>query len=94
MTSSLRRLFSGKTVALGAVIVATCAGAMGLGASEAGYTKAKADLDEDKAEVLAKTEQVRTRMTRQFASMDAKVAAYKSTMSFLEGQIDAWNKQN
>lgn len=35
MTSSLRRLLSGKTVALGAVIVATCAGATCLGASEA-----------------------------------------------------------
>lgn len=85
---------NGLSAALNAISSAAASTTRGLGASEAGYTKAKADLDEDKAEVLAKTEQVRTRMTRQFASMDAKVAAYKSTMSFLEGQIDAWNKQN
>ena len=36
---------------------------------------------------------MKTRLTQQFASMDAKVAAYKSTMTFLENQVDAWNKQ-
>lgn len=84
---------NGLSAALDAIASAAASTTRGLGASEAGYTKAKADLDVDKAEVLAKTEDVRARMTRQFASMDAKVAAYKSTMSFLESQIDAWNKQ-
>ena len=85
---------NGLSAALDAIASAAASTARGLGASEASYTKAKTDLAEDKAEVLAKTEQVRTRMTRQFASMDAKVAAYKSTMSFLESQIDAWNNQD
>ena len=29
-------------------------------------------------------------MTQQFASMDAKVAAYKSTQAALKQQVDAW----
>lgn len=85
---------NGLSAALDGIASAAASTTRGLGASEASYTKAKTDLAEDKAEVLAKTAQVRTRMTRQFASMDAKVAAYKSTMSFLESQIDAWNKQD
>ncbi len=66
----------------------------GLGASELRYTSAKADIVEDKTEVLEKTEALRTRMTRQFATMDAKVAVYKSTMNFLQSQVDAWNSQD
>lgn len=84
---------NGLSAALDAIASVAANATRGLGASEASYTKAKTDLEEDKAEVLAKTEDVRVRMTRQFASMDAKVAVYKSTMTFLEGQIDAWNKQ-
>ncbi|MDK2767802.1 MAG: flagellar filament capping protein FliD [Sphingomonas sp.] len=80
--------------ALNAISATAASTTRGLGASEASYTRAKADLDEDKADVLAKVEDTRTRMTRQFASMDAKVAVYKSTMSFLESQVEAWNKQN
>lgn len=80
--------------ALNAISTAAANTQRGLGASEASYTRAKSDLDEDKADILARTEDVRTRMTRQFASMDAKVAVYKSTMSFLESQIDAWNRQD
>jgi flagellar hook-associated protein 2 len=33
-------------------------------------------------------------MTKQFAGMDAAVAAYKSTQSFLTNQVAAWNSQN
>jgi flagellar hook-associated protein 2 len=32
-----------------------------------------------------------TRLTQQFATMNSKVAAYKSTQTFLENQIKAWN---
>lgn len=84
---------NGLSAALDAIATAAASTTRGLGASEASYTKAKTNLDEDKADILARTEDVRARMTRQFASMDAKVAVYKSTMTFLEGQIDAWNKQ-
>ena len=37
---------------------------------------------------------MRTQLTAQFAAMDARVAAYKSTQSFLTNQIAAWNKSN
>lgn len=84
---------NGLSAALNAISAAAANTTRGLGASEVSYNKAKANLDEDKAEVLAKTEDVRARMTRQFASMDAKVAVYKSTQTFLQNQIDAWNNQ-
>lgn len=85
---------NGLAAALGSIATAAASTSRGLGASEANYTKSKADIAEDKSEALAKAEALRARMTRQFASMDAKVAAYKSTMTFLEGQIDAWNSKS
>lgn len=84
---------NGLSAALDAISTAAASTVRGLGASEIRYTDAKADVIEDKTEALAKAETMRTRMTRQFASMDAKVAAYQSTLTFLENQVDAWNKQ-
>jgi flagellar hook-associated protein 2 len=63
----------------------------GLGVSQANYEKAQTKVEDAKENVLAATEKLRSRMTQQFAAMDAKVAAYKSTQSFLEQQIKAWN---
>ncbi|WP_343520626.1 flagellar filament capping protein FliD [Sphingomonas sp.] len=84
---------NGLSAVLDAISTAAASTTRGLGASELRYTDAKADVVEDKTEALVKAEALRTRMTRQFASMDAKVAAYQSTLTFLENQIDAWNKQ-
>jgi flagellar hook-associated protein 2 len=84
---------NGLVTALNAIASAATNTERGLGASEASYNKAKGDLAKDKADVLAKTEDVRLRMTRQFASMDAKVAVYKKTQDFLKNQIDAWNNR-
>lgn len=67
---------------------------IGLGASEATYGKAQSDLAEDRQDALAAAEKLRTRMTRQFAAMDARVAAYKSTQDFLTNQIAAWNRDS
>lgn len=66
----------------------------GLGASEASYTKAADQIAQAREKALEAAETARTRMTQQFASMDAKVAAYKSTQTFLKQQVDAWNSQN
>lgn len=66
----------------------------GLGASEARYTSLANDVSEARDKALEAADQMRTRMTQQFASMDAKVAAYKSTQSFLTQQVDAWNNSN
>lgn len=63
---------------------------IGLSASEATYGKQQTEVAEDKVDVLAAAETMRARMTQQFAAMDAKVAAYKSTQTFLQQQIDSW----
>jgi flagellar hook-associated protein 2 len=84
---------NGLSAVLDAISTAAASTQRGLGASEINYTKAKIDVIDDKTEAVRDAEMTRTRMTRQFASMDARVAAYKSTLTFLENQIDAWNKQ-
>lgn len=66
----------------------------GLTASLALYDDGQEDVADDKADALAAAETMRARMTQQFAAMDSKVAAYKSTQSFLEQQIKAWNSDN
>lgn len=65
----------------------------GLGASEQRYTSAQSKLVDERLKATDQADALRTRMTQQFASMDAKVAAYKSTQTFLTQQIDAWNAQ-
>lgn len=64
----------------------------GLGNSVIRYNEAKSALAEQQEKALTAAESMRTRMTRQFAGMDSVVAAYKSTQSFLENQVSAWNK--
>jgi flagellar hook-associated protein 2 len=63
----------------------------GLGASADNYTKQQAKVADEKDKVVTDTAALRERMTQQFAAMDSKVAAYKSTQSFLTQQIAAWN---
>lgn len=85
---------NGLTAAFEAISSAAANTTSGLGASELSYGKAKGELAEDKTEALEKAEALRTRMTRQFASMDARVAAYKATQTFIENQVKAWNSQD
>ncbi|QDX27214.1 flagellar hook protein [Sphingomonas suaedae] len=85
---------NGVAGALNAIATEAASTVRGLGASELSYSRSKTDLADAKADALEAAESLRTRMTRQFATMDAKVAAYKSTMTFLENQVDAWNKQD
>ncbi|UZK65343.1 flagellar filament capping protein FliD [Sphingomonas sp. M1-B02] len=81
----------GITKALSAIATKAVDKNTGLGASETNYGKAQTAVAEDKDDILAATEKLRARMTQQFAAMDSKVAVYKSTQSFLEQQIKAWN---
>jgi flagellar hook-associated protein 2 len=85
---------NGLSAAFDVISTAAASTTHGLGASEASYGKAKSEVAEDKTVALERAESMRTRMTRQFASMDARVAAYKSTMTFLENQVKAWNSQD
>lgn len=66
----------------------------GLGASEMRYTRAQSTLVDEKARLADQQASAKTRLTQQFASMDSRVAAYKSTQAFLTQQVDAWNSNN
>lgn len=81
----------GLAAALAAISTDATSASFGLGASETRYGKAAADLSTQQTRATADAEITRARLTRQFASMDARVAAYKSTQTFLQQQVDAWN---
>jgi flagellar hook-associated protein 2 len=83
---------TGLSAALSAISTAASSTKFGLGASVQRYTAARSDLAEQQEKALTAADSMRTRMTRQFAGMDAAVSAYKSTQSFLENQVAAWNK--
>ncbi len=78
--------------ALSAIATAATSVSTGLGASESKYNKAKTDLADLQIKATEEAEKMRDRLTSQFATMDARVAAYKSTQTFLTNQIAAWNK--
>ncbi|MEZ0244713.1 MAG: flagellar filament capping protein FliD [Sphingomonas sp.] len=87
---------SGKGLSAELAKIATAASSMtyGLGNSVVRFNEAKSNLAEEQEKALAAAESMRTRMTRQFAGMDSAVAAYKSTQTFLENQVKAWNSDN
>ena len=66
----------------------------GLGASTTRYTEAQTRLADQQDEIGTKSASLTTRLTQQFASMNAKLSAYKSTQSYLQQQIDAWTKSS
>ena len=84
----------GLAAALGAIATAATGAVTGLGASETRYARAKTDLSAAQTKASEDAEALRTRLTTQFARMDSRVAAYKSTQTFLQNQIDAWNKSD
>ncbi|HTG37575.1 flagellar filament capping protein FliD [Sphingomonas sp.] len=85
---------AGLPAAMSAIATAATDTRMGLGASETRYTDQVEDVADAREAALTAAETLRTRMTQQFASMDARVASYRSTQSFLEQQVAAWNAQN
>ena len=80
--------------ALNYIATAASSATFGLGASLAKYQKAQSDLADQQSDLQSQEDDMRTRLTQQFASMDSKVASYKSTQAFLQQQIDAWNKSS
>ncbi len=62
----------------------------GLGASAARYTKAQGQLTADQAKVTDQSAALSTRLTKQYASMNAAVSAYKSTQAFIDQQVKIW----
>jgi flagellar hook-associated protein 2 len=84
----------GLTAALNSISLNTSSTLFGLGASTKRYNDLASNVAKAQEAISTQSDAMTTRLTQQFASMNAKVAAYKSTQSFLKNQIDAWNKNN
>jgi len=54
-------------------------------------SKQQRSLGDEASKLAEAQEKLRSRLTTQFAGVDSRVAASKSTLSFLQNQIDAWN---
>jgi flagellar hook-associated protein 2 len=84
----------GLTAALNSISLNTSSTLFGLGASTKRYNDLASSVAKAQADISTQSDAMTTRLTQQYASMNAKVAAYRSTQSFLKNQIDAWNKSN
>ena len=84
----------GLAAALGAITTRATDRMSGFDAETTGYTARQTGLTDAQTKATDAAAAMKDRLTRQFASMDARVAAYKSTQDFLKQQVDAWNKQN
>lgn len=62
-----------------------------LGGSLARYTSRKTQLAEERGTLAEAQEALRAQLAQRFAKTDSRVGASRSTLSFLQGQIDAWN---
>lgn len=62
-----------------------------LGGSISRYSSRKTQLTDDQTKLADKQEALRARLSTQFAGVDSRVSASRSTLSFLQNQIDAWN---
>ena len=64
----------------------------GLGASTTRYNEAQTRIAAQQDDIATKSESMTNRLTQQYASMNAKLSAYKSTQSYLQQQVDMWTK--
>ncbi|HEX8387716.1 MAG TPA: flagellar filament capping protein FliD, partial [Sphingomonas sp.] len=85
---------TGLPAALGEVARQVTSRTSGLDASTAAYKRRQADLADAQAKAADLETGLRDRLTRQFATMDARTSAYKSTMAFMDNQIKAWNRSD
>lgn len=65
-----------------------------LAGSIARYTSQSSQITRDLEKLADQQETLRANMVARFAKADTRVAASKSTLSFLQSQIDIWNSQN
>lgn len=63
-----------------------------LGGSIARYTAQKSTIVKDQSKLADQQEALRTRLVSRFAAADTRIGTSKSTLSFLQNQIAAWNK--
>ena len=57
------------------------------------YSALKTRLADEASKLAEAQEDLRARMVSRFAGVDSRVGASRSTLSFLQNQIDAWNAQ-
>lgn len=62
-----------------------------LGGSVERYSALKTRLSDDKAKLDDQLTAFRAQLTKRFAAADSRVGASRSTLSFLQAQISAWN---
>ena len=55
------------------------------------YTKQRAKLGEEQSKLAEAQETMRSRLVSRFAIADTRIGVAKSTLTFLQNQIDAWN---
>lgn len=84
----------GLPAALGKLATDAASTVYGLGSAATRYAKLQTDNAKAQTALTEQADTAKTRMTKQYAAMDARVAAYKSTQTFLENQIKAWNKSD
>lgn len=65
-----------------------------LGGSIARFNKQLTQAKEDQNTLSTKQEKLRATLNARFAVTDSRISSSKSTLSFLQGQIDAWNKSD
>lgn len=82
----------GLSAALGAIATRATDRTAGFDAETTRATAAQSALTDAQAKAAEAAVAMKDRLTQQFATMDARVAAYKSTQDFLKQQVDAWNK--
>mgnify|MGYP003863696769 CR=1 FL=1 len=85
---------NGLSAKLDSIVTTATSVIFGLGASVSRYTAQQSTIEAAQAALSDQSEQMTTRLTQQFASMNSKISAYKSTQSFLDNQIKAWNQGN
>ena len=82
---------SGITGAMADIYTALATGEGALASALARINKEQAAVADDTAKLDAKSTAMKDKLTKQFAAMEAAVAAFKSTQDFLEQQVEAWN---
>jgi flagellar hook-associated protein 2 len=65
-----------------------------LGGSIERYTKQLANVDERLSGIAEQQERLREQLVKTFTASDRNVSASQSTLAFLKGQIDAWNRRD
>jgi flagellar hook-associated protein 2 len=57
------------------------------------YQEQSLQLNKDNAKLADQQERLRATLVARFAAADTRISASKSTLSFLQSQVDAWNSQ-